>query len=212
MFHGPDRKRFRDRVRGMARKQARLPEMPNDAGENVDDLVASARSESKKKHRPKLTFPLTDEGRVDLGALTGDRRAQLETLLKDEGLANEIGARGAAPPVQLPPLVVDAIAQACSTLELALILKITKGPREIVEPIAVFSPQERAALVPALAEVLNKYGSALLSRYGAEIALLTVWATITMSKVQAVRDAIEKKAPAPTLHFDRDLRNPVEVN
>ena len=142
---------------------------------------------------PTLTIPLDKDGRPSIENMREKTKEKVKRLISDPAVARLLGVeRDAAPAVgSLPREVVLALVTAVGQLETILIARVTKAPASIVKAIAPYTPEEQTAIAGPLGNILDKYSPAVLSRYGDELSLVVLLSTITMSKIEAVRAAMQ---------------------
>jgi hypothetical protein len=155
---------------------------------------AAPEPDKVKSENDRLTIPIGKDGRPDFDAMRDKTKERVRKLVSDPEVARRLGINAdAAPAVSvLPPVFVYALLTAVNQLETIIVARITDAPMNVVLPITHFTPEEKQAISEPLDKVLNKYGGALIGRWGDEIGLLVVLTAITMQKVEAVRQAMEK--------------------
>lgn len=186
----------------MAKTPAQPPK-PNKPSkpENSPAPAVPVEPTRAKSETDRLTIPLDKDGRPDFASMRDKTRERVRKLVSDPSVARELGiAPDAAPSVAtLPPFVTGAVLTGINQLEILFIARMTKAPASVIVPIAVYTPEERAAIEPALDNVLNKYGGSLIGKWGDELALAVLLSSITMRKIEAVRAAMPRQAPAPVI-------------
>jgi hypothetical protein len=154
----------------------------------VDFPSSTAPTESSDIER--ISVPLKD-GRVSLDNMREATKDKLRAALdKTGGLSS-----GSSSSISIPPIVVPAICQALSALATVALMRVTGAPLDIVTPIAVFTPEDQAILKDPMLQVLDKYLSSSLDKYGAEVALLMAVYAIGQQKFIRVKMAMEPATP-----------------
>jgi len=150
----------------------------------------------------RLSLPLRDDGSFAVENMHASTRAKLADVLahprtaKDFSVSLPAGAEAAGVPA-LPPVLGGALVQLISGLECLAIQRATHAPDDVIKDIVPYDADERAMIEPSLMAVLNKYGGALTSKYGDEIALVTLLGSLTLAKLAAVRQVMLTRAGTP---------------
>ncbi len=147
----------------------------------------------------RLNIPLDKDGKPLLGNMRETSREKLRELLPE--LQRAIGGTSAATSgaMALPPELMYPLVHGLSIMGVLVVGKLTKAPREMVERLVPFTPDESKAVAPALAAVLNKYGGSMLTKYQEEAALLGLVVALGMQKVSAVREEMDRAKPRLTI-------------
>lgn len=143
----------------------------------------------------RLAIPLDKDGRVLVGNMRDTSRDKLKDLLTNKVLAKELGVSDAsvAPSMALPPELMYPLISGLSILETLVVAKATGAPRDIVERLVPYTPEEAAQLAPALAAVLEKYSGTVLVKYEKEAALAALLIAFTIRKVSLVNIETAKR-------------------
>lgn len=147
----------------------------------------------------RLSLPLRTDGSVAFERMHGSTRDQLRAVFGNPRLAADLGLAPADARPALPPALGLALVQTLANLDLILVARSTKAPRAILDEHAAWTDADRALVGPPLVNVLNKYGSAVLAKYGDEVALVVALTSITTAKIAAVRDAMVAARPPATV-------------
>jgi hypothetical protein len=145
----------------------------------------------------RFALPLDKDGRVLLDTMRPASLDKLREILTDPTVAAKLGTSSAESPgipgrIELPPMLLFPLVNTLSLLDTLIIARVTKAPREIVERFAPYSREEAQQIAPALGAVLGKYGTGFLTKYGEEVALVSLLSMMTMSKIAAVREEMER--------------------
>lgn len=146
----------------------------------------------------RITIPLDKDGIPELGRMRESSRERLKTWLKHPGLSDALGVRSPMPASSaasvkaadvLPDSVVDSLIGTLGQVAAALIERAYDCTPEQAA-LMLFTERETADLRDPLKGVINKYGDTMLTKYGDEIALVAMLATLETRKVSAVKSAI----------------------
>lgn len=147
---------------------------------------------------PRLTIPVTKDGRIDWASMRPGRPEKLRKLLAEE-LGVPVNGAGSAPAPDASPLVnaqlcgmlFDVVAQVES-----LVAARTFGcTAEQAFASLRFSDAEKLSLGEPAARVLAKYlPSSLLDKYADECTLLLMLTMLTRQKIEALRLSLAKNA------------------
>jgi hypothetical protein len=177
------------------------PQTPTPAPKTPANASPAAET-PKKRELNRLTINLDDNDRPDFSAMRDKTRDKLKQLIQDPTVAKELGIApdASAPPVVgLPPFVTRAAVRMLSQLDTLIVARVTQAPPAIVLAVAPYTPEEEQAIAEPLENILNKYGGKLLTKWGDEIALAGMLTMITMTKIEAVRAAMNVRPPAPVV-------------
>lgn len=185
----------------MAKTDRKDPKKPTTTARVPEPTQTAPEKESLVDSR--FALPLDKDGKLLLETMRPASRDKLKELLSDPtlgkalGLAPDVDPTNAGPSLSIPPMLLLPLVNVLSLAEMMVVARVTKAPREIVERVAGFSREEAQQIAPALGAVLSKYGTGLLTKYGDEIALAAMLSMMTMGKIAAVRDEMEKLGPGP---------------
>lgn len=150
-----------------------------------------------KEKRNILAILLKDDGVTpDFDRMRPDTRTKFETAARTLGIVPAAGS-GSSTANALPAEIGLALAQAIATIDQAIVARVTKAPRELVD-LAAWTPEEKSAVAPLALAVANKYGGSVLSKYGEECALALTLVTLTQAKIAAIRQGMAAHRPPPS--------------
>jgi ABC-type glycerol-3-phosphate transport system substrate-binding protein len=136
----------------------------------------------------RLSLALDPDGGIDVGRMRpetqDDWRAALPKL--SEALGVPIASPAGVQSAEIPPHVAAALTAALSQFSVMVVAKISSAPPELVMRHAPYTDAEQRAIAPALDAVLQKRGGKWMTKYGEELSLLVLLASLTQQKLQAV--------------------------
>jgi len=138
----------------------------------------------------RIAVLVTPDGRLAVDRMRADTRDAIAKALADPDTQRELGLTSAAPAgPSVAPLLTPAIVKVLADLDLILVARMSGAPLSIVRTVGAWTDAEQRATAPLVERMIDKYGGALMGKYGDELALVVTLASITMTKVQAVTDA-----------------------
>lgn len=166
----------------------------------VPPAVPSRQAKPAGDKRNLLSILLKDDGTPDFDRMRPDTRGKFETAARALGITPAVSSTPAGgSSAMLPAEVGLALAQALATIDQAIVARITKAPRELIQ-LAAWTPDEKSAIAPMALAVANKYGGSVLSKYGEECALALTLVSLTQVKIVAIRQAMDTyQPPAPNV-------------
>jgi hypothetical protein len=156
----------------------------------------------------RLVIPLTADGRVDWGRVSGRKKDQVRRTMyhlkrKTPGEPGAAGGEDQAA-AAAPAKAADVFSESWAGVVFDVVghveqLAVTRIYGCTPEQAALFlyTAEEKALLTGPLTRVLNKYGSQWLAQYADECALAGLVLTLHLGKVQALNAVLEKAAAAP---------------
>lgn len=181
------------------RTATRNPETPDPPAGNAGNPPAeppATRYVSKSANR--ILVPVTSSGIIDLAKMNRDARKQLQDLLKSEGVQKQLGF--GPPAATFDPeqckYLYDGVGRVYQTLGKYLL----KYPEAACQEL-LYTDDEKNALGPATAKMLDSYAPEFLAKHQALFAWGVMFAGITQQKFGRATEIAnaEKKKP----HFDR---------
>jgi hypothetical protein len=192
-----------DRIPRMAKRSAssaRKSAQPAAPAENYKPLSETKpEGETAEVEKTSFAIPMSPDGTVLIDNMRPKSRDKLAALLRDRSLAKDLGvsddvaAAGPSSP-SLPAPMITALVGALSQLETLLILRVTGAPPDIVHKYAPYTDEEKAQIEPLAGAVLSKYAGPALSKWGDEIALASILTMLTVGKINAISEAMDRQA------------------
>lgn len=188
--------------RGSAPKPE-TPDTPANAGIPPAGDPPATRYVSKSANR--ILVPVTSSGIIDLAKMNRDARKQLQDLLRNEGVQKQLGF--GPPAATFDPeqckYLYDGVGRVYQTLGKYLL----KYP-EAAQTELLYTEDEKNALGPATAKMLDSYAPEFLARHQALFAWGVMFAGITQQKFARATEIAEAEKKKP--HFDRPAQ-PAQV-
>lgn len=160
----------------------------------------------------RMTIPIKD-GKIDWTRVRGSREPRLRQLLSESGIV--AGAPSSAAPDTVSPAINAALVSTLYDLlaQLEAIAAVRMYGCTIDQALSVlaFSETEKTALSDPTVAVLNKYLSqSVLDKYGAEVMLALMLASMTRQKFGALGARVERQNAARP-GATRDTSRTVEI-
>jgi len=162
-----------------------------DGGTSPSEPAADTRDA-----KPRLSMPLTDQGKIDWASMRPSTRDQwLDLLRNDPQLGAGTGAArssgdGDIFSAPMAGMLFDMLGNA----EVAITMNVYHCSREDAA-IMLYSEQEKAYLTGPLLKVLNKYGASWLSKWGDEIMLAGLMVSVHLPKITKLQETIDTPKP-----------------
>lgn len=159
------------------------------------------RTKSKANLKPRLSVPITDDGQIAFDSLTPKVRERLRRVAADPelrvrlDLAPADDAPSSAPAAPAAPVGWDAgvIGRLYDLIGYSMMKWANgRGFTPAQQEVLLFTPDEKAQLVPSTGAVLDKYLPGGLDRWGPEFVLGATLLTIGIAKIEA----LQQLAPA----------------
>jgi len=178
-------------------KAAKLEPKPEAAPPKAKGF--KVRAEAKSTARRSLTLRLAENGAPEWNKLSEPTKEAWREILNRPETKTGLGVSplgDVGPQQQQPEFVSWGAVKAAYTVlgqvESRIFAKIYKVPVQIAEQIFCFRTQELQLLTPPTQKILSKYAPEFLSKYGDEIGLVLLLASMTQAKVSTCA-AIGKK-------------------
>ena len=141
--------------------------------------------------RRTLTLKLDDAGAPVWDKFTPPVREAWEKVLAHESTKAAFGVAKVAEPGEvggpvLEPESVGVLFDLLAQGEALLFSAVYKVPHAQVLPLLIFSPQEKALVVPPAMRLADKYGKEILAKWGDELTLAALVGMISLQKLRAV--------------------------
>ena len=148
--------------------------------------------------RRTLTLKLDDSGAPVWDKFTPPVREAWEKVLAHESTKAAFGVAKVAEPGEvsgpvLEPETAGVVFDLLAQGEAVLFSALWKLPYAEVLPLLIFSPQEKALVVPPALRLADKYGKELLAKWGDEITLAALVGMISLQKARAVSALAKSK-------------------
>jgi len=151
------------------------------AAENTSEQVKDEKTSGR------FTLNVTPEGKIDFSRMQTSTREKLRAMFADPAVAEALGMSGAAAPGivdVIPPGMVAGMWDMFGKLQqLVMPLFFPKVKPDIWTQVFIYSPEEKAQLIPPTTRVLNKYATEWMIKYQDELLLAGLFLTITFAKI-----------------------------
>lgn len=146
--------------------------------------------------KKRLSFAVTDDGKIDWDAMRSETRGEIIAVLKDSPIP---GVTGVEKQAAFSKETLALLWKGISRVETAAAAKVFRIPIPIAVQVFVYTPDEETQLAEATQKVLAKYEWANNIKYKEEFDLAGMTVMLFMVKVQIalhLKAAYEEKQKA----------------